>query len=225
MEILHQYLISHTIYKYLVADHGDMTALNQIDRSLVVQVFLEAVTALCVQSFFVFRIWRLSEKKLILVVPIASLIAANFGVATAYAVRGLRLKLFTELAELEALAFSMNGFAAAADVAIAATMCIILHSSKTEFQSSTLVINRLMLFSVRTGLLTSACACLSLVTNLTLGHSFVYICFFVLIGRLYANSLFSTLNARQRLRRQLHGSVSDLSTIALQDMPPGPVDA
>ena len=98
--------------------------------------------------------------------------------------------------------------------------------------------------------LSSACACISLVTNLTLGHSFVYICFFILIGRreypvppispfilyyqrkrsqlvrtVYANSLFATLNARQRLRSRLQGSVSELSSIALHDMPPGPVNA
>ena len=40
-----------------------------------------------------------------------------------------------------------------------------------------------MIFSVNTGLLTSICACMSLITILALPNTFVYITFFFVIGR------------------------------------------
>lgn len=48
----------------------------------------------------------------------------------------------------------VNVLAAAGDVLIAATLCIILHRSKTGFRVSDTMINRLMAFCVNTGLLT-----------------------------------------------------------------------
>ncbi|KAK7468478.1 hypothetical protein VKT23_002987 [Stygiomarasmius scandens] len=58
-----------------------------------------------------------------------------------------------------------------------------------------------MLFSINTGMVTSLCACCSLLFILVLDERrLVYICFYFIIGRLYSNSLLATLNARQRIR-------------------------
>ncbi|KAL7285085.1 hypothetical protein ACG7TL_000177 [Trametes sanguinea] len=211
-------LISHSIYWYLVTNYGDPVKLGLLAPTIIVEVFFQAFTGLFVQCFFAARVWKLSERKLYLVIPVVALIAAEFSVAMAYAIKAMAFETFLDLNKVKALSISINAFAAAGDVCIAAILCTILQFSKTGFEKSNLLINKLIIFSVNTGLLTSICACMSLITILSLPDTFVYICFFFLIGRLYSNSLLATLNARKGLRDASH--IQDTS-LSLRDLPHG----
>ncbi|RPD74470.1 hypothetical protein L226DRAFT_74988 [Lentinus tigrinus ALCF2SS1-7] len=213
---IHQALISHSIYWYLITEYGNPVAMSMLNKTIVAEVLFNAFTGLFVQSFFVVRVWKLSEKKLYLVVPVAILVAAEFGVSATYTARAFWLRTFNDLAELRGLSICMNVFAAAADVAIAAILCTILHTSRTNFSKSNTLINKLIVFAVNTGLLTSVCACISLITFFAMPGAFIYILFYFLIGRLYSNSLMATLNARKSLRE---GSANDVS-LSLRDMQP-----
>ncbi|KAI3600676.1 hypothetical protein WG66_014174 [Moniliophthora roreri] len=98
------------------------------------------------------------------------------------------------------LSILVNALAAAGDVYIAATLCWLLHSSRTGFRRSDTIIKKLILFTVNTGALTSLCAVASLISITAAPNTFIYITFFFCIGRLYANSLLATLNARGTIR-------------------------
>ncbi|KAI0801433.1 hypothetical protein C8Q74DRAFT_491612 [Fomes fomentarius] len=217
-DTVHQALISHTVYWYLVTTYGDPSALFKLTSTILIEVLIQGLTGLFVQSFFLVRIWKLGGKRLYLVIPVAMLIVAEFSVSTAYTIQALQLQTFAELVHVRALSLLINIFAAAADVAIAAILCTILHTSRTGFHRSNLLINRLIVFSVNTGLLTSICACMSLITILALPNTFVYITFFFLIGRLYSNSLMATLNSRKGLRDG-SSNVHDAS-VSLRDLHP-----
>ncbi|KAI0800111.1 hypothetical protein C8Q74DRAFT_391847 [Fomes fomentarius] len=187
---------------------------------------VQAITALLVQSFYVSRIWRLYDRRLYIIIPIIALIVSQFAVSLVYTVKALALRTLNGLDGLEKLnayAITMNATAAAADIAIAAVMCMLLQIHKSGLQRSNMIVNKLMFMIVNTGLLTSACACIALITHLVWPDTYVYICFFFLIGRLYSNSLFANLNARKRLRDNLAVSASDFSTAQLRNMPPGPM--
>ncbi|CDO74087.1 hypothetical protein BN946_scf185043.g137 [Trametes cinnabarina] len=245
-DTIHQALISHSVYWYLITEYGNPVALTLLSKTIIIEVFFNvrilllperAFTGLFVQSFFAARVYKLSHKKFYLVIPVALLIAGEFGknlndqhdaVARSdeksvcdyhsrrHGIKALRLKTFVDLVQIKGLSISINAFAAAGDVCIAAILCTILHNSRTGFNKSNTLINRLMVFAVNTGLLTSVCACLSLITILALPNTFVYICFFFLVGRLYSNSLMATLNARKSLR---DASTNELS-LSLRDMQP-----
>ncbi|KAI0749098.1 hypothetical protein C8Q74DRAFT_1374202 [Fomes fomentarius] len=192
----HQALISHTVYWYLVTTYGDPTALLKMTSTIIIEVLFQGFTTLFVQSFFAARIWKLGGKRLYILIPVGILIAAEFSVSTTYTIRALQLDTFADLSQVKALSLLINAFAAAADVIIAANLCTILHYSRTGFRDSNTLIDKLIVFSVNTGLLTSICACMSLITILALPHTFVYITFFFLIGRFYSNSMMATLNCR-----------------------------
>ncbi|KAI9001154.1 hypothetical protein BD414DRAFT_473793 [Trametes punicea] len=213
---IHQALISHSVYWYLITEYGNPVALTLLTKSLVIEVFFNGFTAFFVQSFFAARVYRLSGKKVWLVAPVALLVAGEFAVTMAYSIKALYLKTFVDLVQIKGLSISINAFAAVGDVTIAVILCTILHRSRTGFSKSNTLINRLMVFAVNTGLLTSVCASLSLITILSLPNTFVYICFFFLVGRLYSNSLMATLNARKSLRE---ASTNELS-VSLRDMQP-----
>ncbi|KAI0721989.1 hypothetical protein C8T65DRAFT_172207 [Cerioporus squamosus] len=217
-DTVHQGLISHTVYWYLVTTYGDPTALTKLSTTIIVEVIFQGFTGVMVQSFFAARIYKLSGKKMWLVIPVVLMIAGEFSVSMAYSAKALQMVFFSELVEIKALSLSINIFAAAGDVLIALILCIILQFSKTGFERSNTLINKLIIFSVNTGLLTSICACMSLITILALPDTFVYIFFFFLIGRLYANSLMATLNARKGLRDG--SSAGGETSLSLRDMHP-----
>lgn len=76
----------------------------------------------------------------------------------------VQLTLFTQVPQLKPLSMSVNAVAAAGDVLITVFLCSFLQRSRTGFHQSDNLINRLMLFSINTGLLTSICAVMSLVS-------------------------------------------------------------
>ncbi|KAI0363094.1 hypothetical protein BV20DRAFT_1031832 [Pilatotrama ljubarskyi] len=193
-------------------------SLGLLSSTIISDVFFQAFTGLFVQSFLAACIWRLSGRKLYLVVPVVALITAEFSAAIVYAIKGLSFKTFLDLGKVKALSISINVFAAAGDVVIAAILCNILQVSTTGFETSDLLMNRLVR-SFNTGLLISICACMSLIAILALPDTFVYICFYFLIGRLYSNSLMATLNARKALRNHSGTRIHDTS-LSLRDLRP-----
>ncbi|KAJ7116963.1 hypothetical protein C8R44DRAFT_738828 [Mycena epipterygia] len=93
-----------------------------------------------------------------------------------------------------------NGLSAAVDVMISVILAILLQSSKTGFKESMVLINRLMAFTFATGLPTSSFALLAAVSIGAFPQIQLYVCFCILPGRLYTNSLLVTLNSREYIR-------------------------
>ncbi|KAH9853202.1 hypothetical protein C2E23DRAFT_133010 [Lenzites betulinus] len=198
---VHQACISQGMYYYLVTQYGNPQALLHLTTSYLAEVFFNYITSFLVQGFFVVRIWRLSGQNVTLVTPIALLVLGSFATGLVYGIKGvLLISSFNTASKLKNLWIIFNGLAAAADVVIAVVLCAILHKSRTGFARTNTLINRLIMFAVNTGLLTSVCACLSLITVIVLPNTFVYIFFFFIIGRLFTISLLATLNARKDLR-------------------------
>ncbi|KAI1792960.1 hypothetical protein LXA43DRAFT_300493 [Ganoderma leucocontextum] len=215
-DTIHQGLITHSIYWYLVTEYGNPNALALLVKSIVVEVIFQCITGFLVQGYYTICVWRLSKGKLYVVIPVAAMVLAEFALSIAYSVIALsRLVTFRDLVQIKALSACMNIFAAVPDVAIAATLCTILYQSRTGSPKSSMLINRLMVFAINTGLLTSVCACISLVTFFVFPNTFVYICFYFLIGRLYANSLMAMLNARRSPR----DSSNEDTSILLREVP------
>ncbi|KAE9402484.1 hypothetical protein BT96DRAFT_547395 [Gymnopus androsaceus JB14] len=202
-DFVHQALISHTGYYYLVTNYASPVALGTVIWSLLVEVLFNGFTAFLVQSFLTWRIYKLSERNLWLTGIVSSIVLAELGCVIAFGAISLaRVRTFVELAEdLKGLSITVNALAAAGDVLIALVLCFLLQTSKTGFGRSNTILNKLTLFAVNTGLLTSLCAVASLVSILAAPDTFIYITFFFAMGRLYTNSLLATLNARNAIRR------------------------
>jgi hypothetical protein len=101
---------------------------------------------------------------------------------------------------------SVNAVAAAGDVLITVFLCTFLQRSRTGFHQSDTLINKLMVFSVNTGLLTSICAVMSLISVcktsqmarnfvpdpdaaqiLVWSDTFIYAAFYFCLGRRMCN--------------------------------------
>ncbi|KAJ8695577.1 hypothetical protein PTI98_008167 [Pleurotus ostreatus] len=215
-DTIHQILISHTVYTYLVSNYNNQEQLKYLVWSVLVEVlFNQGFTAFLVQSFLARRVWQLSGRNVWLTGLVAFLVLSEFGCVLGYALQltnnSLRLRNSQLLSTL---------WGAAGDVVIAFALCVLLHRSRTGFQRSDSMINKLIIFAVNTGVLTSLCAIASLISAIAPG-TFLYIAFFFCLGRLYSNSLLATLNARKMIRAASGGiqSTSEHNNISFREIP------
>ncbi|KAL0954095.1 hypothetical protein HGRIS_005241 [Hohenbuehelia grisea] len=199
-DIVHQALISHAVYTYSITNFNNPAALSNLVWSLLVEVLFNGFTAFLVQSFLMLRVWHLSGRNVWITGFVATLVLGEFACVLAFVGQSINFKTYAELATLKPLSISVNALAAAGDLFIAVTLCALLHRSRTGFSRSNTMINKLIMFAVNTGFLTSLCAIASLISIVVAGNTFLYIAFFFCLGRLYSNSLLATLNARRMIR-------------------------
>ncbi|KAK0504507.1 hypothetical protein EDD18DRAFT_1306038 [Armillaria luteobubalina] len=180
-DTVHQALICHTVYTYLITHYGNAVELQQIVWSIFVEVFFNGFMAFLVQRLIS------CNGKIIVTAIVVLLVVAEFGEGCVNVMLLTVLKIcssminihtFVELATMKYLSISVNALAAAGDALITSTLCLLLHHSRTGFQKSDTMINQLILFAVNTGLLTSLCAIASLISILTAPNVFIYIMFF-----------------------------------------------
>jgi len=91
------------------------------------------------------------------------------------------------------------------DVFTAASLSYFLHKMRTGFKRSDTLINRLIIYSVNTGMLTSVFSAAVLATYNIMPINFVYMSLYFILCKLFANSCIATLNTR----RFVHGRGTD----------------
>uniref|UniRef100_A0A8H7XRP8 DUF6534 domain-containing protein n=1 Tax=Psilocybe cubensis TaxID=181762 RepID=A0A8H7XRP8_PSICU len=213
LDSVHQAVIVQSIYYFLIQNYFNPAALDNHIWSLVIQALLEGLVCLGVQGFFVYRIWKLSRKNYILVAIPSVFVIAKFAVTCAYTHRAFQIHSITEvLHEIHHLSISINGTAAAADIIIAATMTYLLYSQRTGWSNSNNMVNRLVVFTVNTGILTSMVALVTLIIAVSLPNSPMYAAFYFITGKLYFNTMLASLNARNSIVTAKKSSTFELST-------------
>ncbi|EJD07972.1 uncharacterized protein FOMMEDRAFT_16510 [Fomitiporia mediterranea MF3/22] len=219
LDTAHQGLISHSCYLYLVSNYGNPLFLFKIVPTLEVMVLLSAIVCLLVQSFLLYRVFRLSEKNVVLVVALSLLAIAQFIATTLFFAKGYRLSSFAEVPSIAWLSKTANSLAAATDVSIAITLIFLLHRSRTGFRRSETMINRLIIFTINTGAVTSVCALFAVLFVSIYPNALIYVAFYVCISRMYSNTLLATLNARKGTRAGFDETYNQGSSMILTSQP------
>ncbi|EIW80838.1 hypothetical protein CONPUDRAFT_73858 [Coniophora puteana RWD-64-598 SS2] len=193
-DTVHQALITHTADKACVV-------ILLITEKKFVEVLFNGLTALMVQSFLAWRIWKLSNGCIWRTGSVMVLVVGEFVCVAIYVAKAINFETFAQLMALKSLSMTVNAVAAAGDILITACLCHLLHGVRASFLRSENLINKLIIFTINTGLLTSFCAIASLLSIAAAPDTFIYIAFYFCLGRLYCNSLLATLNVR-RFRRE-----------------------
>ncbi|TFY66766.1 hypothetical protein EVG20_g4333 [Dentipellis fragilis] len=201
-ETIHQVLISHAVYSYVVTNYANPSFLQQLIWSATVEIIFHGLAAILVQGFFTLRIYHLSNQKLWLTAPAGAFAIGQLVITIIYAVKSIRTHTFSELDGLRPWTLALSIVTVAANLTIATTLCILLHKSRTTFRKSDSLINKLIIYTINTGFVTSLDAIIALATVASMPHNFVYMVFFFSMGRLYSNSLVATLNTRKKLRAE-----------------------
>ncbi|EMD32682.1 hypothetical protein CERSUDRAFT_87723 [Gelatoporia subvermispora B] len=207
LDTAHQILISHGLYTYLITWYNDPLNLLRIVWSLKVQVLVTAFNVIVVEGFFIWRVWLLGHQSVLRVLPLVLLSLASFSTEILYYSKIKDHALITYVHEIINYAYILGAVGVAAIVAITIPTIQLLHSSKSTFTATNNVIHRLVVFMVATGVGTSVCAILSLVTVITSPNVLVFAVFYILLSRLATSSLLNTLNMRDGIRAALPNTV------------------
>ncbi|KAK7013013.1 hypothetical protein R3P38DRAFT_1514962 [Favolaschia claudopus] len=213
---------AHALYTLLITNFGHPERLVRFPTSLIVSAFLASLVSFTVQVFFAFRIYTLSKS---LWIPgicwtfsLFRLIPPNiilFG-------WGLRDPAPEILARWGPLFNAIWAVSAVNDLLIAGTMVTLLRQRRAEvLRRTSLVLDKLIAWTIETGVVTSICSIVMLVVFLTLRMTFVWLAIFIVIPRLFANSLLVSLNSRTYLRSAFQPSFpsSGLSSLRPRRQP------
>ncbi|KAJ7744057.1 hypothetical protein DFH07DRAFT_925197 [Mycena maculata] len=227
LDTLHLSFVIHTVYHYLITNYYNHGALEVPVWSVSLEALPTGVTASLVQSFYAYRVWRMSNKNVLLTALILILVLATASCGTAWVVLAIQAGTYKHLLHIsvpppmlqwfifshdsfhpQPLTISINALSTGADVIITSTLCFMLQRTRPASLATETMINRLILFTINTGLLTSLCAVASLISLALSPTTLIYASFYFCIGRLYSNALLASLNARSVIR----GRINDVDT-------------
>ncbi|KAJ7036586.1 hypothetical protein C8F04DRAFT_1233075 [Mycena alexandri] len=203
-ELAHAICIAHMLYVLLISRYGHPESLTNIPKSLVASILFNAIVAVCVQGFFSYRIYRLWKK---LYVPLLAwtlsfLFLGATGVVFVIGLQSLPYQIFEE--QWGWLLDSLWGVAAANDLIIAGTLVFWLlgrRGGSAEFGDRSVdLVDKIIAWSIETGVVTSAAAILNLACFVTMKNNYIWIAWYVVTARLYSNSFLASLNSRATLR-------------------------
>lgn len=194
-------LLSKTVYVYLVTNHGDDLFLGKVEKTLLIELYFSGTIAILTQAFYAWRILVLS-KSWILPGLVMALSVGSYITLFIYTSIIVQFELLSELVGPlpQQLSMAINSTTALCDIAITLIMIIFLERSKTGFRRSTDMLNRMIIFVFNTGMPTTICAILSFSMVKGEPNTFLYIMFYLIMGRFYTNSILVTLNSREYIR-------------------------
>ncbi|EIN10069.1 hypothetical protein PUNSTDRAFT_133835 [Punctularia strigosozonata HHB-11173 SS5] len=213
MDSLHLALTTHAMYFYLINNYDNPSALKFPVWSICAQCSVTAATELLIRGVFAKRIWTLSDRNFALVCTLGGVSIFAFGAAVAYVVEACDVGTFEKVADLSWIIVASLASGMFADLLIAGSLVFLLWKLRTGFSSS--VVSLIIIYSINTGVLTTICAILVIITYVTMPSSFVWLAFYFVLGKLNLNCLLAGLNSRSIFRDRAGGvrqvALSDLS--------------
>ncbi|KIY49816.1 hypothetical protein FISHEDRAFT_13227, partial [Fistulina hepatica ATCC 64428] len=199
LDVIHTGFIWTAIWDWIVIHYGDTSSIDLIHWSVAFTIMFTAILTFCVHMFLAHRIWLLSHKNYLLTVVILFLAFSRLISATATTGGMLKYARFST--------FRAHGFAwiftlglalsCVADILITASLFVLLHTSRSGQPHFNAVIDALILYAFENGLLTCIGTVASMICWILMGNNLIFMALHFGIGKLYANSLLATLNARR----------------------------
>ncbi|KAH8104756.1 hypothetical protein BXZ70DRAFT_1005263 [Cristinia sonorae] len=201
LEIVDQAFIGHACYYYTIGGWSNpLVLLKAPIWSLILQVTLGAAAGGIVKICFAMRVYRFSQRNKFITGLILLLAFAQLAFAGIYTAEGFKAKSLTEVEKLQVVASVALGLGVATDILTSASLCYFLRNLRTGYTKDDSLVNRLTLYAINTGILTSACSLTTLICYDTMPDNFIFMAFYFVLSKLYANSFLATLNTRRVLR-------------------------
>ncbi|KAF9524233.1 hypothetical protein CPB83DRAFT_898091 [Crepidotus variabilis] len=199
-DAIHLILVSTGLYHYLIRNFHTPQRLEYLTWTELIESLFVGINTATVQTFYAYRIFRLSSRNTLLCCFIMVLILAEMGSGVAWVTMSMKMQTWRQLLGLKSFTISITALACLTDVVIASSLVSILHRSRTGFKRSDTMIKKLILLVISTGILTSLVAIASLIAVFIAPEKMFYAAIYFSLGRLYTNSLLTTLNSRSEIR-------------------------
>ncbi|KAF7350343.1 hypothetical protein MVEN_01339000 [Mycena venus] len=231
--------LGHTIYTYTISDYMRPEVLSQTLPSLAVATFFESIVEACVQGFFAYRIYAFAKTIYIPILIWIMTLLQLLGCTVTF-VKALHMIALARFeADLRWLLLSMWSLISANDLLITVSLVTVLITRRTYAQKRTLtLVNKLVVWTIETGMLTSlmaililVCVCLSVLlvsADLNVPHflkfmamkdNLIWLALTAIESKMYSNSFLASLNSRTTLRALNEVSLPSLNFVTATQSP------
>ncbi|KAF8152106.1 hypothetical protein K438DRAFT_1987916 [Mycena galopus ATCC 62051] len=190
-EVAHRVCIGHTLYTFTISDYGHPERLPGVpSKSLAISALFDGLIAACVHGFFAFRIYTFT-KKLYIPCLIWFMAFLNLLGLIGIFIASMRATSWgSYLAQFEWLPTTTWSINVACDVAITATLVVVLRRQRSWAHNKTVaLVDKIIVWTIETGMLTSVLSIVTLALFVTMTENFIWLAFHVLGPQLYSNSL------------------------------------
>jgi len=196
LDTLSTIFVAHSLYTFYVLNFEKSPAVELIiPWSFSTEKLLVTLITFIAQCFYAHAIWKVTVNKFVAgsiiflaVTCLALGIVTTVEIFTIFNVIGTR--------KFSILSGLVQGLAALNDVIITISMIFYLNHNRSGLPSTTMFVDKLILYAVSRGVLTAVCQILFLVTNVALPGSTYWQPWHQMVGKLYVNSVYATLNVR-----------------------------
>jgi len=176
--------------------------------------FTSFIIPTTVQTFYAWRVWMIAREYTLGKIAVGFILFTSFIQFAAGVTMDVFLFLIPTLDGLYTLqdrvSYSTHLTASmACDITISASLIYFLNRSRSGFRRTENMINRLVIYSLNIGLVTSAFALATFVAYHAFPSTLLIGVFSQLNGKVYANSFLVTLNARNAITKTSRGTNSD----------------
>ncbi|KAJ7717881.1 hypothetical protein B0H16DRAFT_1610182 [Mycena metata] len=202
-EATHSACVAHALYVFTILNYGNPKSLIQaLPLTFDTAVLFASIITTVVQGFFAYRIYILGKRRI--TVPAIVWAISTFRLIACLGIfgAGVRMKsLVTFEAQFGWLMITVWAIGAANDIGITASLVYLLYTQRNEIHSKTVpLIDKLIVWAIETGMMTSACALFTLIFFATRRQNFVWLAIYIITARVFSNSLLASLNGRSTLR-------------------------
>ncbi|KAJ7195367.1 hypothetical protein GGX14DRAFT_575683 [Mycena pura] len=191
----------YMIYQPLILEYGAIPDL--LPTLFVTQPLCVLVVGFPIQLFFIWRIRTLTQSSLLPgIILLFACVALACGIWTTVLIP--MVAKFENIPKLYRSAQIWLITSAVTDLCIAASLAVALKSKKTGFAITDSVVDKIIRMTVQTGLVTALFSILDVVFFLTLRGKTLNFIWNIMLSKLYANCLLSTLNAREHLKLNMN---------------------
>jgi len=195
------------LYQAVITNYGKPETIDSLPWSLGGLLAFSAFIECSIQAFYAYRIRVLSDRLWVAVIVwIAS--AIRFGAITGEAILAIRTQFISVFLKKYKWFFIFSlSEGVALDIVNTASLCFYLIPRKPPFANTRKVVNKIILWSIETGILTCICAIGMVVLSVVKPSKLTGIWFLLVFvyPKLFSLSLMVSLNARRKLQ---HASVS-----------------
>ncbi|KAF7289291.1 hypothetical protein MIND_01390700 [Mycena indigotica] len=218
-------LLGYVVYFYTITDYGDSRhALQNTLPPLLVTFILNGAITTLVESFFIYRIYQLSEKRFPSIIMLITSIGYFLGSIT-FCVAGFHTDTWARAEAKwgwDVLSTAILGVTT--DLSISVSLVVLLIRSRGRgIASTTAVMDRVIAWTIETCSLTTICMVLILIFYETrkqscknpaisfptssYNHTVIWLALVILKSRLFSNSLLASLNSRTAFRGMLNATI------------------
>ncbi|KAJ7100471.1 hypothetical protein C8R44DRAFT_352830 [Mycena epipterygia] len=198
LDNLHTGFIWGSLWHCLIEDYGMPDRIDFIPWCLT--LILTALMTFLVHCFFAHRIFLLSKRNWFMTLPVLALALVRLAASSVSTWAMLHYQVFA-LFKLHAGWIFTLGLAvsSANDILITGLLVHLFRSNKSGTGRLNHVIDKLILYGLETGSLTSIGIFVTMLCWVTMPQVLIFLGLHFVIGKLYANSLLVTLNTRKNI--------------------------